>query len=276
MSRDDPPIPADLLDEGDAPEWAPDLDEELERSGAVVRLDGMPLDEWRSSQGLDEAIAVAPAIAHEWELETRTQVEWAMRRLAVLQERATEVRQLASGWAARIDEWQDAELRRIHPGIDRFTGLLERYGKRARAENPKEATIRVPSGDIKTTKPKQPTVSVVDEAAVLAWLLDQVSVDVYEEVVKAEPHVKLTEFRGVVDVAYELLPVCQVCGESLEVVADAASASAGETGVWHKNRAPGDHDPMPSGGYVVRLDGAVVPGVKAELGEITAKPVVRR
>lgn len=263
MSRDDPPIPADLLDEGDAPEWAPDLDEIVEAEASL----------------LDEALVVSTAVPHEWELETRTQVEWAMRRLAVLQERATEVRQLASGWAARIDEWQDAELRRIHPGIDRFTGLLERYGKRARAENPKEATIRVPSGDIKTTKPKQPTVSVVDEAAVLSWLLDQVSVDVYEEVVKAEPHVKLTEFRGVVDVAYELLPVCQVCGETLNVVSE--SDNAGEVGVWHMGPSAmagveRDHDPMPSGGYVVRLDGAVVPGVKAELGEITAKPVVRR
>lgn len=250
MDRE-PPIPAELAD-ADAPVWASEL---------------------------DEAIVVGEApVPGAWQIETAGQAEWAMRKLAVLAARVDEIDALASGWRTRINEWENSEHARIAPGIDRFSTLLREYGIARREENPKEATIRLPSGQIKTTKPKTPRVEIDDEEVLLAWLTENVASEMYEQIVQCTPKVKLTELRAAVEVQYELRPWCQICGVAL---VESNVEGAGGVMMHDEPRSTAelqatDHVPSPGGGYVARLNGVELPGVSAELGDVTASVAVTR
>lgn len=254
MRDDGPPIPAALVD--DEPEWyTSDLDEAILVGQLPEFVEGT------------EAYGIA----------SRGQAEWAMRKLAAVLERTQEAAQLAAGWRGRIDEWEKAELARVAPARAYFAGLLEQYGREQREANPREATISLPSGKIATQKPKTPVTSVVDEEALLRWLANEVSSEVYEQVVRANPHVLIAELRKVVDVQLELAPWCQVCGAALTF----ATGTGGVTHAIPDNPEfdvdnEYDHDARPGATYVARFEGKEVAGVRTELGDVTARVNVDR
>lgn len=232
------PIPAFLSDE---PEWSGDLDEAIFAGAAL------------------------PEVAERWRPQTRGQAEWAMRKLAALTEREADINAQSADWRARIIEWATGELRRLDPGIRYFTSLLEQYALDARVENPKEATVRLPSGEIGTTVPKTPRVKVDDEAAVIAWATEHLDDEAYGLVVKES--VRVSELAKLADVQRRLVPFCTICG-----VAVVATEPDGPS--WHDGEVdaclPYDHEAVPGPMWEVLIDGETVPGTSAMLGDPSA------
>lgn len=262
----EPPIPARLTD--DAPEWwdgLPDRDDDLDDAIVVERL----------------ISAVEANGELRYLLVDRRHAEWAMRKLATVEARVRESRLLAAQWRDKIDEWERDELARVAKPAAFFDALLRDFGLRTRMENPKEATIRLPSGVIKTQVAKTPKVTVTNEDVLIAWLMEHATTTRYEEIVQQTPKVLSTGLRAAVVVQLELRPWCQTCGEAL-LIEDRSDGVVAEgdkpalvSSVTHATDGTYDHDPMPGAEYVARLDGEELPGVSAELADTSASVVVK-
>lgn len=244
------PLPADLVVE---PEWA----------GEVDRV----VDEY-AAEGVDPI----PEAAHI--PTTKAHAEWAMRKLAALLVKQNETAVQAAEWRAQIDEWADAELARVKPHVAYFEDMLERFGIAWRREHPDEATVRLPSGEIATTQPKTPKVVVMNEAAVIAWAKDAIDEDNGRDaVVKVTESLLTSGLREVVDVQRRLIPFCSICGESLMPTTEGDGDERRDG--WAHGPSPDpevhDHEPEPGSMWEVLRDGAPVPGLAAELGDITAR-----
>lgn len=233
--------------------------------------------EWADE--LDEAIvagAELPAVVADFEIPDDGWADWAMRKLATLDRRRQTVADQANVWRAPIDDWEAAEKRRVEGGIEFFAGLLERYALRWRAEHPKEATLRLPSGSVPTTAPKKPTVVVVDEDAVVAWAADTLTGDTYDQVVNTKTSIRLVEFRKVVAAEAREVPFCVVCGAALGRFDDSLGGGWSHTDEDGDDFNPDvDHHARPVVEYDVLFAGDVVPGAVAEMGPTTAhvKPI---
>lgn len=233
------PMPAELADE---PGWASEIDEAI--------LEGQYLPPAPESR--------VPT--------SRREAEWPMRKLAALSARAREVKDQAADWRSRIDEWEADELKRVSGGVEYFTHLLKRFAIAYRRENPKEATIRLPAGEIATTQPKTPKLSIEDEPAVLAWATEHLDGDQYDEVVQTVESVLVSKLKELVSVQKRLVPFCSVCGV-------AVLPKERDDRLWHDGEVEGiayDHEPLPGSSWEVLFDGEPVPGLSAELGDVTA------
>lgn len=257
----DEPIPADLTA---APEWATDELDEALVAGAVL-----------------------PEVVERWQITEDGQAEWAMRKLAALAARADEVRAQARGWRNPIDEWERAELERVERPARFFAAHLERYGLDVRANDPRRATVPLPSGEIATRAPKAPTVTIDDEAALLAWLGEHLPGTLYGEVVKVTTTAQIMPLRRLVSARLADLPFCGHCGESLDVTVLKALTGPHELGREYRHASDGeyDHEASPAPGFEVvwtgadadgtplveGLAGQVVPGLSASLAATTVK-----
>lgn len=231
------PLPPEFADE---PEWASELDEAIMAGGLL------------------------PEVAAHHVPKSRREAEWPMRKLAVLGARAREVKAQAAEWRAPIDAWEADELNRVAGAIEYFTHMLKRFAIAWRRENPKEATIRLPAGEIATTQPKTPKLSIVDEPAVLAWATAHLDGEKYDEVVQQVESVLVSKLKDYVSVQRKLEPFCQVCGVALSFdMTTRATTALHPEGEY-------DHEPTPVAGWEVLFNGEPVPGVTAELGDVTA------
>lgn len=239
------------------PEWFDELDDMIESGEEVI---------------------VYPPAAAGWEITSTVQAENVMRRLRRLEARKRETKEQAQTWREPIDEWEADQLKRCEPGIAFFTQQLREFGIRHRREWPKEPTIRLPSGEIGTRVGKAPTVDVVDERAVIAWI------DAYidgptDEVVKTERSVKLTPFRAIVEPRRLPTPWCVQCGgqlvEQIHEIDGSSSWTHLEAEIGEDHRA----EPVMEWA-VVYLDNDDVPlqvqGVAVRQPEITATPKPKR
>lgn len=263
------PIPADLSP--DAPEFAQELDEAI--------LSGIE----------------PPEPAQKWEIRSTGQAEWAMRKLAVLKDRERDVQLQAIAWRERIEQWEREELKRTAPGVEYFTGHLERYGLENRILTGR-ASVPLPSGEISTRQPKTPTVVVVDEEALLQWLADNLPTSTYEAVVQVTHKPKILELRRNVEARPVPLPFCIECGASIVCESD---LTAEGPKLWtHEGDArevDDDHPATPAPGFEVvwsteisegdggeefdppdGLAGEVIEGLGAALGDATASVKVTR
>lgn len=233
------PLPPEFADE---PPWAGELDEAIMAGGLL------------------------PEVAAKHVPKSRREAEWPMRKLAVLSARAREVKSQAAEWRAPIDAWEADELNRISGAIGYFTHLLKRFAIAYRRENPREATIRLPAGEIATTQPKTPKLSIEDEPAVLAWAAQHLDGEQYDAVVQQVESVLVSKLKDLVSVQKRLVPFCSVCGV-------AVLPRERDDRLWHDGEVDGvgyDHEPVPGSSWEVLFDGDPVPGLSAELGDVTA------
>lgn len=82
-------------------------------------------------------------------------LNWAFRKLAALQSKAKEIKQLANVERERIAEWEKGELSSLHNSISFFESLVTTYHSKQLAEDPKAKTISTPYGKAKSRKTKE-------------------------------------------------------------------------------------------------------------------------
>lgn len=104
-----------------------------------------------------------------WRIEDDGGAEWAMRVYARAANNAARYRGLAAAWKAKIDAWLEHQLGDPSATMARMEALLKDYALRRRLADPKaKATLTLPSGAV-TSSHHQPTVTVADPAAFVAW-----------------------------------------------------------------------------------------------------------
>lgn len=112
-----------------------------------------------------------PPRPEPWTPSDRSSAEWAM----AIVRRDT----LAIAWHehdrdAWIQRINDAHSSAVAPLVERrarLSAALERYALVWHADDPRvNKTLHVPSGQVSTTTPRTPKVSITDEAEVVAWL----------------------------------------------------------------------------------------------------------
>lgn len=103
-----------------------------------------------------------------WTIEDDGAAEWALRHLAAAQSSLTEVRDQADIWRSQIDRWEDDQAGRHQGRIAFFVGHLEDFARRRRAENPRAKTLRLPSGEVRSTSHKEAP-KIVDPEALAEW-----------------------------------------------------------------------------------------------------------
>lgn len=141
-----------------------------------------------------------PAKIGSFELTDDSRAEWAMRKLSDLVNREAEFKDQAAEWRDRINQWEAERVRLLQMRAQVFIQALEAYGvnKRARDENDKTTTL--PSGVIKTTRPKAASVHIGNEAAVIEWAQKNLPAAIRDLVVKTNPKAYVSELRKIVKV----------------------------------------------------------------------------
>lgn len=92
--------------------------------------------------------------------------QWVLRKLATIQSRKTQVKEVADAEIQRVREWEQAELEKLVPRENTFRVMLEPWVLRQRDEGRK--TISLPAGVIKTIATKgRPRVE--DREAFVKW-----------------------------------------------------------------------------------------------------------
>lgn len=102
-----------------------------------------------------------------WRIRDDDAAEWAMGKLRAAQAQADTISRQYDVWRARLDEWAAESGRRALAEVQFFQGQLEAYAL-AQREATGDATLKLPSGKVSTTKHAR-TVVVTDEEALLAW-----------------------------------------------------------------------------------------------------------
>lgn len=198
-----------------------------------------------SDRGEDLQTAHAEIEAvRRWHVEDDGAAEWAMRHLAAIDRERAAIAEQANLWYERIREWEGAEFDRLSPRAKFFVNRLSEYALRVRADDPKRATISLPSGKISTRAAKAPTVEIEDEEAVLKWASGALTDEEYEQVVKVTTKVLISEIRARVTV------------DEVERTEQAGPDDA--TLAWVDRRV------------VWKATGEVVPGLAAYVSETTA------
>jgi hypothetical protein len=112
-----------------------------------------------------------PPRPEPWTPSDRSSAEWAMaivRRDTLAIARHEHDR---DAWLQRINDAHSAAVAPLVERRARLVAALERYALAWHEQDPRvNKTLHVPSGEVKTTTPRTPKVSITDAAAVVAWL----------------------------------------------------------------------------------------------------------
>lgn len=130
--------------------------------------------------------------------------EWAMRKLARYRAEIDRARELAAGWRAEVDEYLAAEERRLGRSADYFDGLLAEYLREVREDDPKRASIALPSGRISSRKVPA-RVEVTDAAQVIEWAETDLDDDDRAALLKIETKIVAKELKRLSDITVETL-----------------------------------------------------------------------
>lgn len=244
---------------------------------------GAPTDAQIQDSADSDLVTAMPHVFHEvatWAVDSDGAAEWAMARLSAAQEERSALEAQAAEWARRIQTWFTKAAGPLDRTISFFSAHLEAYALRERARTGgKRKSVALPSGKIGTVE-RGPKVTVTDEAKVIAWAKSHLAGPDRIAVVKQSESVLLTGLRQVVVLhevptrvvfspcgcVHDLPPWddqpagaglgwtvgsgmgCPVCGDYALV------ARWDETTIVAR-----DHDGLP------------VPGVEADMGDVTAK-----
>ncbi len=146
------PIPADLYPD---PPLPPDVVEAI--------LDGM-------EAGHDPVYYEDETEDHPrpWTISDDRTAEWAMRLYAQAERELAEAGERASEWHAEIDRWLTAAGKRPAQTMEFFAHHLERYQRARRDADPKNTTLRLPSGEVPSRK-RSEHVDIVDADDLAFW-----------------------------------------------------------------------------------------------------------
>lgn len=136
-----------------------------------------------------------PAAVGTFLLSDEGRAEWAMRKLRGFSLRLVEVNRQHDDWVARIEGNREALTVRLDARVTVFRTALERYGVLRRKANKDDATIRLPSGVVKTTESKRPVVSFSDETRFATWARRHLPPEQLANVVKDIPKLYIMELR---------------------------------------------------------------------------------
>lgn len=207
--------------------------------------------------------------------------EWAMRHLAAVEIRRRALLEQRDHWLAQIREWYDDADGPLAKRAEFFRGHLERFGVAHREANPREATIKLPSGTIPTTDSK-PKVVIEDEAAVIAWARAEITdPEQLALIVKVKESALVSGLRSVV--AIGSAPANQyryvyACGHSMTMPGDDEGAPLDQPGpralcpACNTEQTIESIEPVEVG-VVVDRNGQRVPGAGIDPGGITARVV---
>lgn len=136
---------------------------------------------------LEEAIDTIEAsqIGGRFTIENLDSANWAFRKLAAIERKRSEIRDLADKEIQRIKEWQEQEEKGLNNSKEFFEGLLTEYFIRQKEVDPK-FKISTPYGKVSSRK-QQPKWNYEDEK-VLNWLKenDTELIRIKEEINKVE------------------------------------------------------------------------------------------
>jgi hypothetical protein len=166
----------------------PDLGDVL--SAAPFDLDAA-LDAALDPDQTDQAEQTA-APFDVWRIDGDRTAEWVAAKLAAARGRQEERSAMAAEWRERIDRWQIDAGRRDAATIDWAVGELTRYMLDERRRDGRK-TVVVPSAKIRSTA-RPSSVTVTDEAALLAWLDTHVEPALRDLVVRRT--IRTGELRG--------------------------------------------------------------------------------
>ena len=203
MTITNEPIPAILAYPGEEPLSEEQLEAFEEEALAVAADLGLNAAEaatlvfWPISEPEEESPIQAFAVSDDG------LAEWAMRKLAEVEARELEVNERAAAWIEEIRLWKAAELKRLAPRRAFFEGHLTAYLRQLREESKgKVKSRKLPSGTIKSTGSK-PKVGVRDEAAVVAWALENLEGEDLAETVSSK--ILVTGLRQHASVSQKLI-----------------------------------------------------------------------
>jgi len=117
----------------------------------------------------DEVVEVGTDLPSRWQISDDRGAEWAMRMLVSIELKREGVRTQAAAWMQQIVDWLEHEEKPLSRASNYFDGQLRTYALARRAIDDDAKTLRLPSGDVKTTGHK-PTIKITDEPALIQHL----------------------------------------------------------------------------------------------------------
>lgn len=181
------------------PQIPPDL--ALERAPFDLETLDRAVDELEHGDGTVDVPESATGMVRRWEIADDGAAEWALRHLAAIEHERAAIQEQADLWFDQIHQWLNGELARVRPRAEFFEGHLKRYGLQVRADDPRRATVSLPSGKISTRVPSGPVADVEDEEKVIEWAAGSLTDEDYAAVIRTTQKALIVELRKRVVVA---------------------------------------------------------------------------
>lgn len=98
----------------------------------------------------------------------KASAEWALRKIRAYKQQIKENEELYNAEIQRLNEWLESVNKKANDNIDYFTALLQEYMIKELEKDPKNRSIKLPSGTVRFRK-QQPEWQF-DEEKVINWL----------------------------------------------------------------------------------------------------------
>lgn len=168
-----------------------------------------------------EEIEFSESTGSNYEIKDLDGLNWAFRKLHVLQLKEKEIKQLASVERDRIDTWEKGELSTIENSASFFKAHIQKYHQQLFEEDPKKnKMLSTPYGKSKTRKSKE-TPDKADEEVILQYVIENEMDEFIKNSVKwgdLKKSLKIVEISGekvVVDENGQIVPGVIVKPESI-------------------------------------------------------------
>ena len=119
------------------------------------------------AESLEEWMQSSSPVEDRFKIEDDGGAEWALRRLAKLEERARGVKLLAEEEREKLKMWEESELHRLESDGEHLRDLLREYHTRLLLEDDRRRTVRLPHGTMAIRK--LPDKWEIDPDAFLIW-----------------------------------------------------------------------------------------------------------
>ncbi|MFZ1363075.1 MAG: host-nuclease inhibitor Gam family protein [Candidatus Nanopelagicales bacterium] len=123
-----------------------------------------------------------------FEIRNDSMAEWAFEKYAHYQGRENEIDALADAKIALINDWRQAEKKKLTGHTEFFASHLTRYAQMKRAADPKIKTLSLPSGKV-AMRAVAPTVQVDDKEQLIKWCDENDRQDLYDRKIIDQPKV---------------------------------------------------------------------------------------
>src|SRR5690606_19790628 len=168
---------------------------------------------------VDDINALQPD-STKFEIKDINSLNWAFRKVAALQAKAKEIKQLAEIERQRIADWEKSELSSIEASMEFFESLVTQYHAKQLELDPKAKTISTPYGKSKTRTSKAAP-EKQDEEKILQYVIENEMDEFIKNSVKwgdLKKSLKVVEISGekvVVDSNGQIVPGVTVKPESI-------------------------------------------------------------